>query len=76
MTSLVLGLIRFEGFGFNCSEGTKEVSSNFLFLDDQDRFLFKEPSDVQNKAVFEEQYMEEVLKLDFGSLRGAYNRYE
>jgi len=34
MTSLVLGLNRFEGFGFNCSEGTKEVSSNFLFLDD------------------------------------------
>jgi hypothetical protein len=34
MTSLVLGLNRFEGFGFNCSEGTKEVSYNFLFLDD------------------------------------------
>jgi len=34
MTSLVLGLNLFEGFGFNCSEGTKEVSYNFLFLDD------------------------------------------
>jgi len=42
----------------------------------KDRFLFKEPSEVLNKAAYEEQYMQEVLKLGFGSLRGAYYRYE